>query len=97
MKKHNSLDERKKELLSTGLCETFDFRPESKTQIDNYIFDFAMDSEAKDLMKLAHKQLCLVDSQLERAERIIKAIMKLDNKTVAEPCHVAEAIQYVTV
>ena len=97
MKKNIPLEMRKKELIATGLCNTFDFIPETKTSIENYTFDFQSDTEAKSLLKLAHKQLSLVDSQLERLERITKAILKLENKTVAEPCHIAEAVQYVMI
>ena len=97
MEKNNSIEARQKELLATGLCNTFDFRPESKTRIENYTFDFGMDGEAKNLLKHAVQELNLVDAQLERLERIVKAIMKLDHKTTAESCHVAEAVQYVAV
>ncbi len=95
MKKNNYIEERQKELLATGLCNTFDFRPEHKTRIENYTFDFGMDVEARKLLNMAVKELQLVDAQLERLERIIQAIMKVDNKTIAESCHVAEAVQYV--
>ena len=97
MRKHNPLDERKKELMATGLCQLFDFRPESRTRIENYTFDFPADVEAIKLLRMATDNLSLVDSQLERIERITKAIMKDDNKTTAEACHIAEAVQYVTV
>lgn len=97
MKKNNSIEARQKELLTTGLCNTFDFRPEKTTRIENYTFDFAMDAEAKNLLNMAVKQLGLVDSQLERLERITMAVMKLELKTVAEACHIAEAVQYVNI
>lgn len=97
MQKNNSIEVRQKELINTGLCNTFDFRLEKKTRIENYTFDFAMDCEAKNLLVLAVKQLNLVDSQLERLERITKAVMKIEEKTIAEACHIAEAIQYVVV
>ena len=95
MQKNNYIEERQKELLATGLCNTFDFRPESKTRIESYTFDFPMGLEAKKLLQQAVKELNLVDAQLERIERIVQAIMKLDNKTTAESCHIAEAVQYV--
>lgn len=97
MRKINCIDERKKELANTGLCSIYDFRPEKKTRFEFYTFDFPMDDEAKRFLKLAHKDLSLVDGQLERIERIVKAIIKIDNKTIAEYYHVAEAIQYVMV
>ena len=95
MKKNNSLENRKLDLVSTGLCSKYDFISETKTKIENYTFDFAMDNEAQNILRMAVKELDLVDSQLERIERICKAVMKLDDKEVAEPCHIAEAIQYV--
>ena len=96
MKKNNSIEYRQAELLSTGLCNQFDFKPEKKTRIENYTFDFPADDEAKRLLHTAAKELSLVDAQLERLERITKAIMMIDNKTIAEACHIAEAVQYVT-
>lgn len=95
MKKYNSLDERKKTLIDTGLCNIFDFIPEKITRFDNYTFDFAMDTEAKGLMKKAFECLNLVPSECERVERITKAIMLLDKVQTAEACHIAEAIQYL--
>lgn len=97
MNKNNGIEARQKELLSTGLCNKLDFRPESKTHFEFYTFDFDMDKEAKNLLRHAHSILKLVDGQLERIERITKAIMKLENKKIAEACHVAEAVQYVAV
>lgn len=96
MKKHNSLDERKKELVNTGLCFTFDFIPEKKTSFKDYTFDFAMDTGAKAVMQKAFDVLNLVPIECERIERITKAIMALDYKNTAEACHIAEAIQYLT-
>ena len=95
MKKHNQLDERKKELVNTGLCNTFDFIPEHKTIIENYTFEFDMDKEAKKILLLAHSHFGLKDIHLERIERITKAIMKLDNVESCDACHIAEAIQYL--
>lgn len=95
MKKNNSIEYRQAELLKTGLCNQFDFRPEKKTRIENYTFDFAMDNEAKNLLHMAVKELSLVDAQIERLERITKAIMAIDDKTIAEAYHIAEAVQYV--
>lgn len=95
MNKNNGIAARQQELLKTGLCNTFDFRPESKTRIENYTFDFPMDSDARKLLNMAAKELSLVDSQLERIERIAKSVMLLDNKKTAEACHIAEAVQYV--
>ena len=95
MEKNNSIEERQKELLATGLCNTFDFRPESRTRIENYTFDFPVDHEGRRLLNHAVTTLELVDAQLERLERIVKAILKLGHKTTAESCHIAEAVQYV--
>lgn len=97
MKKNNSIEARQKELAETGLCKTLDFKPENKTRIENYTFDFAMDKEARRLLEMAHRELSLVDGQLERIERITQAIMRVENKTTAEACHIAEAVQYVAV
>ena len=95
MKKNNSIEFRQSELLSTGLCGTFDFKPEKNTRIKNYTFDVVIDDEARKLLEQAHGQLSLVDSQLERIERIVKAILMIDGKTIAEAYHIAEAVQYV--
>lgn len=96
MKVNHPLEQRKKELAETGLCSIFDFTPEKNTKLEFYTFDFAMDSEAKQLLKMAYNQLSLVNSQLERIERITKAILKVENKKIAEAYHIAEAVQYVT-
>ena len=95
MRKINPLDERKRDLSSTGLCNLLDFKPEKKTALEFYIFDFSMDTEAKEMLKMGYKHFEFVYSELERLERITKAIMALDKKTVAEACHIAEAIQYI--
>lgn len=96
MEKNNSIEQRQKELASTGLCNILDFKPEKKTRIENYTFNFIMDKQAKNMLKMAYRHFELVDSQLERIEKIILAILKIDNKTIAEPYHIAEALQYVT-
>lgn len=97
MKKHNALDERKKELCATGLCSSFDFVPECKTRIENYTFDFSMSDEALAVFKLAHEYFGFTDSHLERLERITKAILALDGKNTVEAYHIAEAIQYINI
>lgn len=96
MEKNNGIEQRQKELTTTGLCNIFDFKPEKKTRIENYTFNFKMDKQAKNMLEMAHRHFELVDSQLERIEKITLAILKIDNKEIAEPYHIAEALQYVT-
>ena len=95
MKKKNYIEERKQDLIKTGLCETFDFIPQRFTKFENYTFDFATGETGKELLRMAIKELNLNDAQLERLERITKAILKFEGSTTAEACHIAEAVQYV--
>jgi len=95
MEVKNCIEERIKHLQSTGLCKFTDFDPETKNRFENYTFNFAMSDAAKQLLRLARKELQLLDSQLERIERITMAIMKLEKRIVAETQDIAEAIQYV--
>jgi predicted ATPase with chaperone activity len=93
MKRNNPIESRHDELIKTGLCNDTDFTPEKFTRIEFYTFDFPMSKEARDLLEKAVKVLKVADNQLERLERITKAILKIEGVTTAEACHIAEAIQ----
>jgi len=97
LKQTTSIIARQNELIKTGLCKKLDFNYQSKIKVEGFTFDFLMSREGQDLLKMAIRELDLTDNQLERLERIVKAMLLMENVKQAEACHIAEAVQYVTV
>lgn len=93
--KKNYLLERIESLVNTGACNKEDFNScVTRSKFEDFTFDFEIEKMGKDLLRKAYECLKLSQCQLERIERITKAVMQLDKKTIAEACHIAEAIQY---
>jgi predicted ATPase with chaperone activity len=95
--KEKGLHNRINEIISTGKASAFDFDAcYIRTRFEDFVFDFEIDAQGKKLLAMAYKELFLSEAQLARIERICAGIMALAGVRVANACHIAEAIQYVS-